>query len=136
MLLVIDDTENQTREIYSTRYQGPQAGKDRKVALEKLEPASAFNDDCVGSLQLDQCRKHVIQQLLAVEDGHQQPHSGPFEELEGFEKGLSAGRNHQRLEGLRAPRETRQPGQAGQVIGGRVGIAEEAEDETDGLVVE
>jgi hypothetical protein len=109
-LVIFDDTEHKARKIDAARNQRPQAGKDREIAFEQLEPAPAFHDDRVGSLHFDQCRQHIVQQLLAVEDGHQQPHSVSFEALEGFEKGLSAVGGDQGFEGLCPSRETRQPG--------------------------
>ena len=71
----------------------------------------------------DQGGQHVVEQVLTVEDGDQQPHSVPLQLSERIEKRTAIGGLDERFDGLTAPGEPSQPSKTGKVVRGGVGVA-------------
>ena len=134
--VVLDQAEDKAAEVDAPGNQRAQTGEDRNVTLEKLEATAAFHHYGVRSFDLYQGREHVIEELLAMDNGHQQPHSVSLQTRQGVEELGPVGGGDQRFEGIPAPRQAGEAGETGEVVGRGVGIAEETENEVHGLFVQ
>jgi hypothetical protein len=121
-LIILDQTDDETGKIDAARDQRAESGEYRDVALQELEPTSAFNHHRVRLLELDQSREHLVKQVLAMEDCREQPHSASLQAPQLADERCSVNGFNQGFQGDASAGEPGQTSESREVIGGGIGV--------------